>query len=368
MRILHVINSLDPSGAERHLANLLGPLKALGVENHLVTFYPGNGFEAQVSAHVRHARLNVGILRALDVTTRMARDADVVHTQLLNADIIGRTAAAIARRPSFTTLQASLWSPESGALSSHERRWRRNAMWLGDAVTSRLAQRFFAVSDATGRSYAKDLHVPEARIEVLANSVDLAEFSPDKGPTREEARRALGFADGEFAVVSLSRLNPQKGLGDAIRAVSQASKHRPIRLKIAGLGAEKEKLEALTRELNAPVDLVGRRDAVTAYKAADLFLLTSYYEGMPLALIEAMAMGVPCLCSSIPENTTTAGDAAEWIKVGDVNGFANALVALADNETRRRELSRMGIQRSQRYAADVVAARFLEGIKRALVR
>ncbi len=366
MRILHVINSLDPSGAERHLANLWGPLEALGVENHLVTFFPGSGFQDQLRRHVRRAELAVGLRDALGVTARMAREVDVVHTQLTYADVLGRAAAALARTPSVTTLQASVWSDESRSLVAPRDRWRFDALRVADAATARLARRFFAVSSKTGRSYIEGLGVPDSRVQVIANSVDLREFDPARGPSREEARRAMGFEPDELAVVTLSRLHPQKGLGDAIRAVAKVAKARRLRFQIAGLGAEREKLQSLIDETGAPASLLGRRDAVTAYRAADLFLLTSYYEGMPLALIEAMAMGLPCLCSSIPENVETAGDAVDWAPVGDVDAFARGILALADDPARREDLSRRARERAKVYSADVVAARFLDGVKLAL--
>ena len=365
MRILHVINSLDPSGAERHLANLFGPLEALGVENHLVTFFPGNGFEQQVQRHVRRAEMAVGRARAFQATVRMAREVDVVHTQLTYADILGRTAAAVAGTPSVTTIQTSAWAPENRHVISLDP-FRYHTYRISDALTSRLAARFFAVSVKAARAYTENFHVPTERMEVIANTVDLRAFDPSKGPSREEARAALGFAPDEFAVVTLARLIPLKALPEAVRAVSIASKSRPVRLVIAGEGAERPNIQAQIDALNAPATLVGRRDAVSVLKAADLFVLPSYMEGMPVSLIEAMAMGVPCLCSNIPENTETGGDAAVYSPVRDPERFAEAMLALIDDPSRREELSKRALERARRYSADAVAERFLRGVERVL--
>ncbi len=364
MRILHVINSLRPAGAERHLANLLGPLDALGVENHLLTFVSGNGFEEQVRRYVRRAEMGVG-KRNLAAAVRMAREVDVVHTQLVFSDIVGRTAAAVARTPSVTTVQTSVWAAEN---REHVRMstLRYQATRLADAATARLAEHHFAVSTKAMRAYVDGLGVPADRMEVITNTVDLAEFDPSKGPSREEARAALGFAPDVFGVVALARLIPLKALDDAVRAVSIASKSRPVRMVIAGEGPEKERLETLARELRAPVSFPGRLPATRVLKGADLFMLPSCYEGMPLSLIEAMAMGVPGLCSNIPENTECGGVAAAYAKVRDVDGYARAIASLAADPARRAEMSRLGVVRARAFSADAVAKRFLDGVERVL--
>jgi glycosyltransferase involved in cell wall biosynthesis len=364
MRILHVINSLRPAGAERHLANLLGPLDALGVENHLLTFVSGNGFEDQVRRYVRRAEIGVG-KRNVAAAVRMARDVDVVHTQLVFSDIIGRTAAAVAGTPSVTTVQTSVWAAEN---REHVRMstLRYQATRLADAATARLAEHHFAVSTKAMRAYVDGLGVPADRMEVITNTVDLTEFDPSKGPSRDEARVALGFAPEEFGVVALARLIPLKALDDAVRAVSIVSKSRPVRMVIAGEGPEKERLEAIARELRAPVTFPGRRAATHVLKGADLFMLPSCYEGMPLSLIEAMAMGVPGLCSNIPENTETGGDAAVYAKVRDVDAYARAIVSLAADPERRAAMSQLGMSRARAFSADAVAKRFLVGVERVL--
>ncbi len=367
MRILHVINSLDPSGAERHLVNLFGPLEALGVENHLVTFFPGNGFEAQVKAHVRRAEMGLGRVKGFAAAVRMAREVDVVHTQLTYADIMGRAAAAVAGTPSVTTIQTSAWAPENrGVIALDPLRY--HIYRTSDYATSRLASRFFAVSGKAARAYTDVFNVPPDRMEVIANTVNLHAFDPAKGPSREEARAALGFAPHEFAVVTLARLIPLKALPEAVRAVSIASKTHPVRMVIAGVGPEQATVQASIDAIDAPVKMIGRRDAVSVLKAADLFVLPSYMEGMPVSLIEAMAMGVPCLCSNIPENTETGGDAAAYSPVRDPESFAKAIVALIEDPARREALSRDGLARARRYSSEVVAERFLRGVEQALAQ
>ncbi len=365
MRILHVINSLSPAGAERHLANLLGPLDALGVENHLVTFYPGNGYPDQVARHVRRCELAVGLPRALGVTTRMAREVDVVHTSVTNADIIGRVAASLARRPAFTTVQTAAYNFSHHALLGVSP-LRHGINQLVDAATARLATRIFVVSSTVRREYIAGLRVPAERVEMVKNSVDRSEFDPDGGPAREACRAALGIAPDEFAVITLGRLIALKAHDEAVRAVAAAAAGRKLRLVIAGEGPERAKLEALVARTGAPVSLPGRRSSAETLKAADLFILPSYMEGASLSLIEAMSMGLPCLCSDIEQNTETGADAAEYHPVGDVDALARAVARLADDDARRSALAARARERARTYDAHTVAAEFVRAIERAL--
>src|SRR5439155_7395787 len=110
VRILHVIESMQMGGAERHLANLLSPLRQLGVDNEVALLWSGSAYEDSVKPFARVHDLGLPprkVLPALPRLIELARRADVVHTQLPWADIAGRVAAIAARRPSVTTLQST---------------------------------------------------------------------------------------------------------------------------------------------------------------------------------------------------------------------------------------------------------------------
>ncbi|MFO0624385.1 MAG: glycosyltransferase family 4 protein [Polyangiales bacterium] len=166
-------------------------------------------------------------------------------------------------------------------------------------------------------------------------------------------------------MVALARLLPLKALDDAVRAVAQVATVRPAQLVVAGEGPDRARLQAVIDETRAPASLPGRLPAVTVLKAADLFVLPSRYEGMPLSLIEAMAMGVPSLCSDIAETRETGGDAAAYAPVGDPAALGREMLALAGDPARRAALSRAGVARARQFAAEVVARRFLDGVEQA---
>src|SRR5689334_1737479 len=116
MKILHITETMGQGGAERHLANLFKHLQNEGVENQLVTLWPGESYQDQIDNFVTKTCLNIpgrNILLGLPQVIRLARQADVVHTQLFWADLLGRLGGALAGKPIFTTLQTTWYDSEN---------------------------------------------------------------------------------------------------------------------------------------------------------------------------------------------------------------------------------------------------------------
>lgn len=370
MRILHVIESLGMGGAERHLANILGPLQSMGVENHVAALWPGSAYEESIRPYARVCSLNLRPRRvapALPPLVRLARDVDVVHTQLPWADIAGRMAAVAARKPCVTTLQ-STWYDDSN-LSALNASQRRRARWVRrlDAFTARWSEHFFAVSAATRETYVRELGVSPAKIEVISNTVDLNRFNPTILGDRDAIRAELGCGGGELVVIMVARLVPAKGHVYAIDAMARINRSSNVRLYLVGDGPEAEQLRARATACAAPVVFLGARaDVPRLMHAADVFLFPSIIEGMPLALLEAMAMGLPCVCSDIPENREAADDCAIYTRVGDVEAIATAVERCRRDDALRARFRTAARDRASQFSADVVAQRVLASIRRVL--
>lgn len=363
MRILHVIDTMHGGGAERLLANILRPLSELGVTNDLATLWPGNVYEDAVTPYVNECRLGLaegGRLSALATLVSMARRADVVSTHLNWADIYGRTAALLARRPSFSTLHTSWYAPQNVARQPRPQRLKIAVLRELEALTARPAKGLFAVSEAVRATYAKALHVAPDRISVLTNFIDLEQFDPAQMGSRAEVRQELSIAESDFAILTVARLAPPKDHASAIRAVAMLPRDKPVRLFFAGVGPDEEKLKLLAQELCAPVVFLGlRKDIPQLLFASDLFLFPTFFEGMPLALIEAMGMGTPCLCSDIVENREVAEDCADYFPPGRPQELSDSLCRILNDAPRRSELARRGRERTLRLFDSRVAARRL---------
>lgn len=173
--------------------------------------------------------------------------------------------------------------------------------------------------------------------------VDIARFQLDwTEEQRYEKRHALGIADDDFMILSVGELIRRKNHETAIRAVA-ALKDPTVKYVICGAGELKEQLEALTKELgvSGQVKLLGiRRDIGELNQAADLFLFPSFQEGLPVALMEAMAAGKAVACSRIRGNVDLVADGQGGLLCppDDVEGWARNLARLVADPALRRQM------------------------------
>ncbi len=199
-----------------------------------------------------------------------------------------------------------------------------------------LRPHHFAVSHPIARRLGEML--PGATVDVVAPGIDLSRFKPER---RAEARAALGL-DGDVAVIgTVGRLHPVKGQRYLIEAVSQLD--RPCALVFVGGGSERENLEALARELGVAgqCHFLGHRDDVaTLIPGFDIFALPSLGEGLPRAVLEAQAAGVPVVASDVGALTDAiAPGTGHLVPPKDAAALAAALAAMLGDERPRESIA-----------------------------
>jgi glycosyltransferase involved in cell wall biosynthesis len=158
---------------------------------------------------------------------------------------------------------------------------------------------------------------------------------PDATGDVAATRDALGIVPGEDLVVTVARLAPQKGLGTLVDAAAAAAGHRPgLRWVVAGDGPLHDDLEQQVAATGAPVRLLGRReDVADLMAAADVVVSTAVWEGQPLAVQEALALGAAVVATDAGGTREVTEDAAVLVPVGDAGALADAVVGvLADPE------------------------------------
>ena len=164
----------------------------------------------------------------------------------------------------------------------------------------------------------------ELPMTVVPPGVDGERFVPLSAQERSQARQDFGFSDETELIVGISRLVPRKGFDTAIRAVAKLKSSRPhLVLAIAGSGRDRERLEKLARELDAPVTFLGRvahDDLPKLYGCADIYTMLCRnrwagleQEGFGIVFVEAAACGIPQIAGS-------SGGAAEAVSHGET-GF-----------------------------------------------
>jgi glycosyltransferase involved in cell wall biosynthesis len=188
--------------------------------------------------------------------------------------------------------------------------------------------------------------VPAGRCALIENAIDTAEFSR-RLPTAAAKGRA-GVPPSRFVIGAVGRLAAEKGLDVLIRSVAGLRKQgRDVELLIAGEGGEQPALQALAAELGVGdrVRLLGyRADTRELYQAMDVYALSSYREGLPNVLLEAMALEVPVVATRIAgiPRLIRDGENGLLIEPGDLEGLTQALARLLDDAGLRSRLGQEG--------------------------
>jgi glycosyltransferase involved in cell wall biosynthesis len=306
MRVLHVITGLAAGGAEHQLRLLV---RRLPYDCEVVTLsHPGTVAAAiradgttvhELTMTSNHDVSVVGQLRRLI----RAGDFDLVHTHLYRACVHGRVAARLAGVPNVVATEHSLGD---GVIEGRRASTAVRALYV---ASERLGQATIAVSEAVaGRLRAWG--VPDARISVIPNGIDPAEFRYDAA-LRRSARARLGIAPDALVIGGVGRLEPSKRFDRLIRAVREVP---GVTLLLVGDGSARAALqqEAARHGVTDRVVFAGAVSHVREQLCAmDIFASPSDQETFGLAVLEALACGLPAVyavCPPLDELAAAAGE------------------------------------------------------------
>jgi glycosyltransferase involved in cell wall biosynthesis len=365
MRVLWLIKGLGPGGAER-LLTLAARHRDPLISVHVVYLLP---HKSALVSELRRTGVNVtclGARRTVDARwllrlRRVLRDErlDVVHVHspvmALGARVALRTLPA-ARRPRVVTTEHNVWT-------SHARATR-----VADRLTAGLDDRHVAVSAAVRDSMPRRLR---RRTEVLYHGIDVAAVEAQRG-ARDRMRRELGIAGGALVVGTVANLRWTKGYPDLLAAAVAVTARLPeVRFVTVGQGPQAAALEARRDELGLAdrfAMLGWRDDAVAVMSAFDVFCLASLEEGLPIALVEAMTLGLPVVATTVggvPE-IVTHGREGLLVPPRRPDELAVALVRVLSDAGLRREMAAHAARRGRELGADR-AVRRVEEIYRELL-
>lgn len=269
-------------------------------------------------------------------------------TEAITCALLGRTLGkGVVCRPTCS-------GPE-GDLASQEKRPLGRML----ARALRLCHRFVVLNEEIVQELAKR-GIGAERTVPIANGVDASFFRPPHAEERERSRRELLIDPEVRVIVSVGRLTQQKDYPTLIAALSHLNREG-IRWRafLLGKGREEKNLIAMAREMGLEDRIsIGEARQVRPYLwAADVFVLCSRWEGMPNALLEAMACGLPCLCTDTPGPRAVMESGAEGIlfPTGSAEALAEALGKLLSAPGERARLgrrARLKVERS--YALERV--------------
>jgi glycosyltransferase involved in cell wall biosynthesis len=334
VRALHVITGLGVGGAEQQLRLLL---RHLPVDCDVVTLTnPGAVAEGLAADGVRVTHLGMAGNRDLGALPRLVRlirsgGYDLVHTHLYRACVYGRLAARLAGVRAIVATEHSL-----GDSQMEGRRLSRGVRSLYLA-SERLGRATVAVSPTVAERLRR-WGVPAPRIEVVPNGIDLPRFRFDQD-RRRRTRRRLGLPENAYVVGGIGRLAPGKRFDVAIRALA----HLPpdTWLLLVGGGSEEHVLRRTAHQAGVAdrVLFTGERpyvpdgtpgpDLPSLTAAMDVLVSPSAEEAFGLAIVEALAAGLPALYASCPAIEDLPADAAPGARriAGGAGEFAAAVTA-----------------------------------------
>jgi len=218
---------------------------------------------------------------------------------------------------------------------------------LGYRLTRNLPDFVVAVSHAVAESHLSAGMVNPQRLTLIPNGVDVTPYCPDR-QQREILRSDLGFGN-EFVWLAAGRLEPVKDYPTTLKAFARLN--GPVCLAIAGAGPKQQELKLLAERLGiaARVRFLGFQPDVRRWmQAADGFILTSLWEGLPMAVLEAAACQLPQVATRVSgtQEAIVEGVTGLLAAPGDDRGLAEAMEWLMAMPSRERRL--MGVCGRQR--------------------
>jgi glycosyltransferase involved in cell wall biosynthesis len=357
LHVAHLIENLGPGGAERLLYTNLKHFDPQRVRSTVITVYPHATHWVEpitelgvpvVSLDCRNTRdIPKGIkrLRAWLQTNR----PDLVHSHLWAANIIGRIAGRITNIPVISSVHNPDHEPQAWSDGADVSLITRHAVKALDRWTANLgSDRLIAVSDYVRKSASRDLHYSFDSVELVYNPFDVDLMKEPTGKHRTDLLREIGLSADSLILLNVARVSPQKGLLYAVRALPAILRQYPrVHLLSVGATTDPRWTAELKREAGAlgvgdHFHMLGARPNVVDFlRACDIFVFPSLYEGLGIALIEAMAAGCVCVATNtgpIPEVVQNGKDGV-LVPPADPDALAHVICDLLGSPDRRAHLS-----------------------------
>ena len=310
---------------------------------------------------------SIGLPGALLRLNRLVKKLrpDLIHTHLFAANILGRLAGFRSGIPVISSIHNPEYEPEAASYASAAVSAKIRFARMLDRWTAALScGRMIAVSEFVKHSAVDRLAYPADRIEVIYNPVHLYNATSSR---RDDLIKSLNLNEDSILILNIARIAVQKGQIYAVRSMPKIlDKYPSAVLLLVGshIGEYRNLIEEEAKALGitASVRLLGERNDIAELLAAShLFLFPSLFEGMGIALAEAMAAGVPCIATNIsPINEFIDHDANGLLTPPrDIDALAEEVIDLLGDAEKRRRLGAAADRTARRMFDPTVAAELL---------
>lgn len=357
--ILHVFSSAGVYGAEHAVLGLIPALAGLGIDSTMACIDNPHLREQPLYEHARSSGISA-------VRIPCSGRLDHATTRALQAQLQQRPRTLLhvhGHKGTFYALRARRAHPGVPIVSTlHGWVTNTRALWFYRLLELRMLRRVqrICIVAETMRQPLRDAAIPADRIRLVENGVDTAKFRSD-GPAQDRAE--LGIPREAFVFGGMLRLSAEKnplGLLDAFARIAHAAPQ--AWLVLAGDGPQRGEFERRLQDhgLTERVRLLGsRNDPERLYPLFDCFVLPSLSEGLPLALLEAMACARPVIASAVGQvSSVLDGLDATLVPPGDISALASALAGALGSRSpattlRQRVQARYSVMRMAREYADI---------------
>lgn len=381
-KVLHVTTSFDLGGTQRQI-QYLATSPAARFEHAVVEIFPELNYLFREGASVDAARyVQGGVVRRvvgraivsrnrrgwqLVQACKLARDFEVERPRVVvgwghEIALTTFVAAALARVPRIVFCIRTV-NPSYGWADSEFAALLRDA----HRRTSPLVDRVIANSTFLRDDHAAWACIPPAQVMVCANGIAVEDIPPAaQAATRAHVRKRLGIPDDALVITNVGRFSSEKGqlgLVEAMRLLQQRTAIG-VRWLLCGDGFTLPDVQAAAAAHGlANVIFTGRTNAVGGIlSASDIFVMPSDYEGMPNAMMEAMAAGLPCVSTdrSGIRDIARNGSEALYYTAGDAEKLARHLQCLIEDPERRRALGEAAAARIREFTVERLVKCFEE--------
>ena len=338
INVLHLHSSSGLYGAESVILNLGKSLDVHGyhpiigsleVDKSLFSSFARAAIESNLDTELIITRVKFSPIAIFKIAKLIRkRNVQIIHSHTFKTTILGFFASRLTRIPLVETNH--LFPP----MPLSDKKLQLYAKI--DAFFLRYADKTIAVSHKIKTSLA-DSGVPESKISVIENGIDVEKCRAVRLEERVLARKELGLEDGSFVIGGAGRLTEQKGFEYLLEAAKAVlTRRKDVVFIIAGDGPLRGKLYTYMHKLklDGNVNFLGfRKDILRILAAMDIFVMPSLDEGLPIAMLEAMAVGLPVIVTPVGEIPRVIENKQNGILIEPKNSdmLADKIIYLMEN-------------------------------------
>ena len=361
MKILQVIDSLPAtSGGARFVTNLTRKLAEKGIEVELLLIDGQNShfldelLQANIKVHMLGSNVNRFHPKFIKQVSKYLNKYDLIHVHIFPTSYIVALASLINRN-----------NPPI-VFTEHNAFNRRATNVIFKYVESFIYKRFskiIAVSPEVKNFVVQYLPVDPEEIQVIVNGIDIEKINQQPRISKVK----LGFLESDIIVLMAARFAKQKDYQTIIRAFTHLPEN--FKLLMCGDGPERQECELLVKELkieNQAMFLGNRSDIYSVIKSSDIDVLSSYFEGLPLSVLEYMAAKKPVVATNVEGTKVLVKDAGLLFEVGDDKKLAEYILKLGTDEIYYKEISQRCYQRVQNYSLEAMVDKYINEYEKIL--